>query len=86
MSILNLTPIPEETGRSAASVRAAREQKRLEETWKGSTSMGEPGIWKRDASKEKKYSEWLEKDLGKRRDEGLLASTIIEEDDSEDGF
>jgi hypothetical protein len=37
---------------------------------------------------EKKYAEWLEKDVGKRREgDGLLAQTILEEeDDSEDGF
>jgi hypothetical protein len=38
--------------------------------------------WKIDPSVEKKYAEWLEKDGGGRKDEqGLLAQTIIEEDD-----
>lgn len=36
---------------------------------------------------EKKYAEWLEKDVGKHREDGLLGQTILEEDDdSEDGF
>lgn len=86
MSLFNLTPIVEETGRSAASVRAAREQKKLEETWKSSTTRGDEGIWTSGASKANKYAEWLEKDVGKRRDDGFLGSTIIEEDDSDDGF
>lgn len=41
-----------------------------------------------DPSLERKYAEWLEKDVGKRKeDQGLLGQTIIEEDDdSEAGF
>lgn len=36
---------------------------------------------------DQKYVEWLEKDVGKRREEGLLGQTILEEDDdSEDVF
>ena len=37
---------------------------------------------------EKNYAEWLEKDVGKRREgDGLFGQIILEEeDDSEDGF
>lgn len=87
ISLFNLTPTPEETGRSAASVRAAREQKKLEDAWQSSSSMGEARL-RADPLVEKKYAEWLEKDVGKRREgDGLLGQTILEEeDDSEDGF
>jgi len=68
-------------------VRAAREQKKLEEAWQNSEFRGHarPSV---DASTERKYAEWLEKDVGKRLDnQGLLGQTIIEEDDdSEDVF
>ncbi|PQE30730.1 PMP-22 EMP MP20 Claudin tight junction domain-containing protein [Rutstroemia sp. NJR-2017a WRK4] len=75
ISLLNLSPAPEELGRSAASVRAARAQKQRD-------SKQDPLKWKIDPSVEKKYAEWLEKDGGGRKDEqGLLAQTIIEEDD-----
>lgn len=88
VSIFDLDLTPEERGRSAASVRAAREQKRLDEP-------GEPYLsssarkeqFGGDVKMEKRYTEWLEKDAGKRRDEGLLGQTILEEDDdSEDMF
>ncbi|PMD65143.1 uncharacterized protein K444DRAFT_520190 [Hyaloscypha bicolor E] len=81
VSIFNLTPTPEEIGRSAASVRAAREKKKLEQAWQSSTTKVESGKWKGEPSTDKKYSEWLEID----RD--LLRQTILEEDDdSEEGF
>ncbi|PMD43381.1 hypothetical protein L207DRAFT_509909 [Hyaloscypha variabilis F] len=81
VSIFNLTPTPEETGRSAASVRAARETKKLEQAWQSSTTKIQGGNWKDDSSTEKKFSEWLE------TDQGLLRQTILEEDDgSEEGF
>lgn len=64
-----------------ASIRAAQEQKKRN---------SKPDIlkWKVDPSVERRYSEWLEKDGGRKKDEhGLLAQTIIEEDDdSDDGF
>jgi hypothetical protein len=81
VSIFNLTPTPEETGRAAASVRAARETKKLEQAWQSSTTKIQGGNWKDDSSTEKKFSEWLE------TDQGLLRQTILEEDDdSEEGF
>jgi len=82
VSVFNLTPAPEETGRSAASVRAAREKKKkLEQAWQSSTTRTERGKLKEDPSMEKKFSEWLE------TDQGLLSQTILEEDDdSEEGF
>lgn len=61
--------------RSAASVRAAREEKKLEDAWRSSSSRGG------DSSLEKRYAEWLEKDAGKRREEGLAGQTILEEED-----
>jgi hypothetical protein len=88
VSIFNLTPIPEEKGRSAASVRVAREQKKLEDAWQNSAVKLEHRKRRGDGTMEKKYAEWLEMDVGKRKeDQGLLGQTIIEEDDdSEDGF
>jgi hypothetical protein len=81
-----LTPVPEESGRSAASALAARENKKLEDAWQSSSSRGEAKL-RADPAMEKKYAEWLEKDAGKRREDGLLGQTILEEeDDSEDGF
>lgn len=74
ISIFNLSPAAEESGRSATSVRATRVQKQR-------SSKQDPLKWKIDPSIEKKYAEWL-KDGGRRNDEhGLLAQTIIEEDD-----
>jgi hypothetical protein len=88
VSFFNLSPIPEERGRPVASVRAARVQKKLEEPWwQSSSSKGDRARLRSDASLEKKYAEWLEKDVGTRKeDQGLLGQTIIEEDDSEYGF
>jgi len=86
VSIFNLTPTPEETGRLAAPVRAAREKKKLEQAWQSSTIKNERGGWKAEPLTEKKYAEWLETEHGQRReDQGLLGQTILEEDDSE-GF
>lgn len=88
VSIFKLTSTPEETGRSAASVRAAREKKKLEQAWQSSTIKNERGSWKTELLTEKKYAEWLETDRGQRgEDQGLLRQTILEEDDdSEEGF
>ncbi|KAB8299912.1 hypothetical protein EYC80_000155 [Monilinia laxa] len=80
-SLFKLTPSPEETGRSVSSIRAAQGEKKRNSN---------PDLlkWKVDPSVERRYSEWLEKNGGRKRDEhGLLAQTIIEEeDDSDDGF
>jgi hypothetical protein len=87
ISLLNLTPTPEETGRSAASVRAAREQKKLEDAWQSSSSRGEAKL-RTDPMMEQNYAEWLEKDVKKRKEgDSLMGQTILEEDsDSEDVF
>lgn len=84
MSVLNLTSEPRENGRSAASVRAAREKKRLEDAWETSNTKKE--IDSGDSSPSRKQAVWL--DRGRRGGkEGLLRQTILEEDDtSEDGF
>jgi hypothetical protein len=87
-SLFNLTPTLEEKGRSAVSVRRVKEQRKLEEVWQSSSSAGDRARLRSDPSLERKYAEWLEKDVGKRKeDQGLLGQTIIEEDDdSEAGF
>ncbi|CAL3965939.1 hypothetical protein PZA11_002753 [Diplocarpon coronariae] len=79
VSVFNLTPIPEDTGRTAASVRAARRKKRQEQALQNSTTKSESANSRDEASIEK-YAEWLEKS-----EQGLLGQTILEEDDS-DGF
>ncbi|CZR58916.1 uncharacterized protein PAC_08808 [Phialocephala subalpina] len=86
VSLFDLTPTPEEKGRTAASVRAAREKK-LEQVWQDSQVKDEDGNWKNGISMEK-YVEWLEKNATQRGDDhGLLGLTILEEeDDSEDEF
>jgi hypothetical protein len=86
VSLFDLTTTPEEKGRTAASVRAAREKK-LEQVWQDSQVKDEDGNWKNDISMEK-YAEWLEKNATQRGDDhGLLGLTILEEeDDSEDEF
>ncbi|RDW89384.1 hypothetical protein BP6252_01416 [Coleophoma cylindrospora] len=85
ISLFNLESVPEDKGRTAASVRAAREQRKLEEAWQSSSLNSEQTTrWKADTSMQK----WLEKDAERRRDErGILGQTILEEDDdSEDVF
>ncbi|APA08119.1 hypothetical protein sscle_03g028890 [Sclerotinia sclerotiorum 1980 UF-70] len=80
-SLFKLTSNPEDTGHPLVSIHATKEQKKQKT---------KPDLlkWKVDPSVEKRYSEWLEKDGGRKKDEhGLLAQTIIEEDDdSDDGF
>ncbi|KAM0144150.1 hypothetical protein ACHAQE_008106 [Botrytis cinerea] len=79
--IIGLISGPEDTRRSVAPIRAAREHKKRDST---------PDVskWKVDPSVEKRYSGWLENDGGRKKDEhGLSAQIIIEEDDdSDDGF
>jgi hypothetical protein len=88
IKVLNLQDSPEQSGRTAASVRAAREKKRLEDAWQASTPIrsNQARTWVEDTSKD--YLEYIEKDRGKRKEgQGLLSQTILEEDDdSEDGF
>jgi hypothetical protein len=85
---LNLQASPELSGRTAASVRAAREKKRLEDAWQASTPFRSNQARTRVEDTSKDYSEYIEKDRGKRKEgQGLLSQTILEEeDDSEDGF
>ncbi|KAK0100999.1 hypothetical protein ONS95_013011 [Cadophora gregata] len=77
-SVFNLTTAPEETGRSAASVRAAREQKKLEQAWDRIPTKSTKGDLRSDPEMER-FAEWLEKG-----DHGVLGQTILEEDDSDD--
>jgi hypothetical protein len=85
---LNLQVSPEQSGRTAASVRAAREKKRLEDAWQASTPIRSNQARARVEDASKDYSEYIEKDRGKRKEgQGLLSQTILEEDDdSEDGY
>lgn len=85
VSLFNLSAVTEEKGRTAASVRAAREQRKLESAWKSSILVSDGGRWRGDPTMEN-YSHWLEKDK-RKDDQSLLGQTIIEEDDdSEDVF
>jgi hypothetical protein len=86
--ILNLQTPPGAKGRTAASVRAAREKKKVEDAWQAPTAVGiVRGRLVIDGSS-KRYPEYVEKDRGKRSPgQGLLSQTILEEDDdSDDAF
>lgn len=80
MSLFDLNSVPENKGRTAASVRAEKEREKLEHAWHGAMINDEDGI--------KKYDEWLDQNTSWRGDDhGLLGQTILEEDDdSEDEF
>jgi hypothetical protein len=86
--LLGLQPSPAYTSRTAAYIRAAREKRKLEDAWHVPPPTGHPRGRKRLEDPLKEYSEYLDKDRGKRRDgRGLLSQTILEEDDdSEAGF
>lgn len=90
ISVLNLAPLPktESKGRTAATVRAAREQKMLEDAWQSPSAKQDHQGRTSDESLEIQYNQWLEKDAGKRKKNGgLFRQTILEEDDdSMDGF
>lgn len=84
-SMLNLVAIPAESGRTAASVRADRENRKLEQAWQSPANKTEQEKWGSDNSMER-YTEWVEKGAGQRREgQSVLGNTILEEDDS-DGF
>jgi hypothetical protein len=85
---LNLRVSPEQPNRTAASVRAAREKKRLEDAWQASTPFRSGHVRARVEETSKDYSEYIEKERGKWKEgQGLLSQTILEEeDDSDDGF
>ena len=81
ISLFNLTAIRDDSLRSAASIRATRQTTKLQDALQATA-----GSFGGDTLVEKKYAEWLGKDLGSRGGHhGLLRQTIIEEDDdSED--
>ncbi|CAG8962252.1 hypothetical protein HYFRA_00005305 [Hymenoscyphus fraxineus] len=83
ISLLNLTPEPEGKGRSAASVRAAREKRMLEDAWDSSVLReSETGD---SSSSARKQTIWLDRGRrGKKQD--LLRQTILEEDDDSGDF
>ena len=87
-SLFNLNPTHEEKGRSEASISSASEDGKLEKIWRNSLTKEYQQSLHHDSSLEKKYAEWLEKDIGKRKEDyGLLGQTIIEEeDDADDGL
>jgi hypothetical protein len=84
VSLFKLTPIPEEKGRSAVSVRVSKEQKKLEEAWQSSSLKSNPSRLGGTNSLGNDYAEWLEKDAAKRREDELFKQTILEEDDDSD--
>jgi hypothetical protein len=83
-SLFNLNTNPKEAGLKAASLRASQENKRLETAWARSTiNSGDPGF--RNKAMAEGYPKWPGSDMGHRKeDQGLLAQTILEEDDSDD--
>jgi hypothetical protein len=83
IKLFNLRVTPEETGRTAASVRAERERKNLESAWESSKSgWNAPGDELSAEELKREYADFLEKDRGKRKEgQGLLSQTILEEDD-----
>lgn len=87
-SLLGIGTAPQGSGRTAASVRAEREQK------KGRSAHGHVTLAHAQTHQVKinnavqinrKYVEWLAKDKDRRK-EGLLSETILEEDDNSDDF
>lgn len=88
MQALGLQASPEHSGRTAASVRVAREKRRLEDAWPASTPVRSNQTRAKVEENSKDSSEYVEKDRNKRKEgQGLLSQTILEEDDdSEDGF
>lgn len=86
IKLLGLHPLPAYTSRTAASVRAAREKRKIEDAWHIPAPPGHlrGRNWLEDPLKE--YSEYLDKDRAKRIDgHGLLSQTILEEDDDSGG-
>lgn len=90
ISLLNLKNLSEsvEKGRTAASVRAAREQRVLEKAWQSSSTIQQSSKQTGSDSLEDRYVKWLEKDPSNaKKNLGLFGQTILEEDDSSmDGF
>lgn len=90
ISLLNLKNVPESEGkgRTAASVRAAREQRVLEKAWQNSSVTSQSAKQADSDSLEERYAQWLEKDSSNsKKNLGLFGQTILEEDDSSmDGF
>ncbi|KAI9855276.1 MAG: hypothetical protein M1824_006203 [Vezdaea acicularis] len=80
VSVLGIGGSSDVTGRTAASVRAAR-RKRIAE----SRSPGKSGRFSAGSDLKREYAEWLEPDREKKG-KGLLSQTILEEeDDNSDG-
>lgn len=86
--VLDLQNLPEDSDRTAASVRVAREKKRHDDAWQASTPIQSRQARARMEYTSKDYSEYIENNRGKRKEgHGLLSQTILEEDDdSADGF
>jgi hypothetical protein len=84
VSLFNMTPVAQESPtRTAASVRAELEQRKLE----ASLPKEVPESWRDEISAKRKQTERLDMGRGRRRKEqGLLGQTILEEEDSEDEF
>jgi len=86
VSSFDLSSDPEDRAQTAASVRSAREKRKLQQAWQSSILESDRSSSRTDAPIDR-YVEWLEKDMSQRREEqGLLGQTILEEDDSDDEF
>ncbi|KAI9746527.1 MAG: hypothetical protein M1818_000240 [Claussenomyces sp. TS43310] len=86
ITALGLRPTAEEKTRTAASVREARQQKKLEDSWQTSTRAARDTAARAELLRQE-YAEYFDRDRGKRKDgAGLLSQTILEEDDDSDNF
>lgn len=72
----------EPSGHTAASYRAAREKKRQEQLFKAAQRVPTRALDGEVLKRE--YTEWLEQDKGRPKN-GLLGTTILEEEDDSDG-
>lgn len=85
------TRAEERQARSVAEQRAKRQEKREKEEEVRSPALptvrlSQPGQPITKDAMKNEYTEWLKQDQGKRRRKGGIPSTILEEDDSSDGF
>jgi len=88
ITLFDLRSSSQEGARTTDSIRAARERKNLVKSWQipGANSRSDDRLRLEEMAR-KDYSDFLDKDWGKREGPGLLSQTILEEeDDSEDGF
>lgn len=96
ISVFDLRPTPSEATYPATSVvrdEMRRQKQRMSLDPMGVATATSPGTTtstastraRIDPSMKREYADWLDKDRGRRRD-GLLSTTILEEDDSSEDF